>query len=151
VGIANLHGFHGFIETEVDASVRRVTAPAGPSQVWGVMPTVLEALDVEIETFDATVMAIGNTNFSPRRLDGRRMSRYLDCGTNFGRPNADRYRVSLYLMVLLEGVDAESTSVTTVLDAYARPMDVAGGAVHCTSEGRLERRIEELVLEHLQG
>ena len=37
--------------------------------------------------------------------------------------------------------------VTTSLDAYARPRDVAGNAVHCVSRGALERRLAELITE----
>lgn len=149
VGLAGTGTTTSLIETEIDASTRRTIAPASLSDVWSIMPTVFEALDIEVETFDATVLAIGNTNFSPRRIDGRRMSYYLDCGNNLGRPNADRYRVSVYLMVMLEAAEAGTTEVITVMDAFARPLDVAGGSVHCRSEGRLERKVEELIAERL--
>lgn len=148
VGIANSQGFVGFLDIETDAAVRQTTVSASPSDVWSVLPDVLEALDVPLETFDAMVLAIGNTNFSPRRIEGRRMSRYLDCGTNLGRANADRYRVSMYLMLKLDP-EGDATALAIVMEAYARPMDVAGNAVHCTSRGRLEDRIEELVQERL--
>lgn len=149
VGLAGTGTTTSLIETQSDASTRRTIANATPSEVFSVMRTVFQALDIEVEIYDARARAIGNTNFSPRRIDGRRMSYYLDCGTNLGRPNADRYRVSMYLMVNLESADTGTTEVVTVVDAFARPIDVAGGPVHCTSEGRLETRIEELIAERI--
>ena len=41
------------------------------------------------------------------------------------------------------------TTVRTTVDAYARDRSQSGGSVHCISNGRLERRIPELVGERL--
>jgi hypothetical protein len=79
------------------------------------------------------------------------MSTYFDCGTGLGGPNADRYEVTIYMMVQLLGPLAQGTMVRTVVDAFAKPRDVSGNAVHCVSKGVLERRVVELMTETVGG
>jgi len=76
-----------------------------------------------------------------RSLAGTRLSRYLDCGSTVSMANADHYAVTLQVSTQLSAAGAASTTVTTLLQATARPVGTAGEPVSCTSTGALEREI----------
>ncbi len=142
-GLASL----GAIDVSSDATVVENTVPAAPEEVWLALPLVFEALEIEPVVVDTEALVMGNPEFTPRAIEGRRLSTYMDCGRGLAGPNADRYLVTVQWMVWLEGGPGGSTVVTTLLDAYARPRDTGGTAVHCVSRGALERRLAELITE----
>ena len=143
-------GGRGTLDLSTEASVRDSILPASRASVWSALPSVFETLEMDTPTVDAASLMIGNARFRPRRrIGGERPSRYFDCGSGPGGDYADRYQVTLYLMVQLRSAPGGGTMVRTTLDASARPRDVAGGSVHCGSKGSLERRIVELILENL--
>jgi len=124
--------------------------PASVAAVWAVLPSVFDTLEVDTPIVDVRRLTIGNSRFrAPSRIAGQRLSTYLDCGVSFGRPNADRYEVVLQLAVELRPVAPKSTVVSTLVDAYASSRDVRGNALHCRSEGTLERLIFALIAERL--
>lgn len=143
-------GGRGAVDLSTDASVRDSILPASRASVWAALPSVFETLEMDTPTVDAASLMIGNPRYRPRRrIGGERLSRHLDCGSGPGGDYADRYQVTIYLMVQLGSPPGGGTMVRTTLDASARPRDVAGSAVHCGSRGSLERRIVELILENL--
>ena len=142
-GLATL----GAIRLASDASVEENRVPASPADVWVALSPAFETLQIEAAAVDATAMMMGNPDFTPRLIEGRRLSTYLDCGVGPAGANADQYLVTLQWMVWLDPAPEGGTLVTTSLDAYARPRDVAGNAVHCVSRGALERRLAELITE----
>jgi hypothetical protein len=150
VEVRNMVGGRGTLDLSTEASVRDSILPASRASVWSALPSVFETLEMDTPTVDAASLMIGNARFRPRRrIGGERPSRYFDCGSGPGGDYADRYQVTLYLMVQLRSAPGGGTMVRTTLDASARPRDVAGGSVHCGSKGSLERRIVELILENL--
>jgi hypothetical protein len=118
--------------------------------VWAVLPAVFAQLGIETTRVDAGEGVIGNPSYRARRIEGQRMSTYLDCGRSFGRDYADQYTVTLGVLVQLVPTADGRTVVRTVLDAYARDPSQNGPAVHCITWGSLERRIGELVAERLE-
>jgi hypothetical protein len=126
---------------------RAVAATVG--QVWSVLPTIFEQLEIETTTLDPAGAIMGNAGYVARRVEGRRLSTYLDCGRSFGREYADSYSVTLGVLVQLDTSADGQTLVRTILDAYARDPSQSGGSVHCITWGSLERRIGELVVEKL--
>ncbi|MDX1567621.1 MAG: hypothetical protein R3223_07460 [Longimicrobiales bacterium] len=136
------------IEVTNDPSRREVVLDAPVMDVWTVLPAVFADLDIEAPVQDIGSFQFGNPEFSPRRIEGRRLSSYLDCGAVAGGSRADRYQVVMQFIVGLSGAD-EGTRIRTIVDAYASPRDVSGNAVHCLSRGTLEERLAELVLDRL--
>lgn len=138
----------GSFEITTEASVQDRVISAARITVWAVLPSVFETLGIEA-TVDPRTFVIGNSGYRARRIEGKRLSTYLECGRGLAR-NADRYQVTLQLMVQLDDAPDGGTLVRTLLDAYARSTDVSGRtAIHCTSRGTLERRIIELIAEEL--
>ena len=127
------------------------TVPFSPDAVWGKMTVVFEQLDIPIEHAVSDQMEIGNLRHRPRRIEGKRMSNYLDCGTNFNGALANTHEITLSIMVRVTPTDDGGSLVTTVLDAFGEPRAVSGNTIHCESHGTLEERIPELVTELLGG
>jgi hypothetical protein len=151
LGVGNTLGARGSLEITTEAAVHDTTIASPTDAVWAALPTVFATLDIETPTVDARSLTVGNPEHSSARIEGSRMSTYFDCGTGLGGPNADRYEVTIYMMVQLLGPLAQGTMVRTVVDAFAKPRDVSGNAVHCVSKGVLERRVVELMTETVGG
>jgi len=146
VGSAQGGALGANIELQNEMSIVDSIVPLPPREAWSAMPEVFETLGIEASTADARSMAMGNERFVARRIDGRPLSDFIDCGTYFGRPRADQYEVTMQVLVQLSPASG-GPRVRTALDAYARPREVAGNPIHCTSEGTLERRILGLITE----
>jgi hypothetical protein len=116
-------------------------------EVWAMMPEVFERLGIEIDMADPRTASLGNSGFRTRRIEGRQMSRYLDCGSGIGGAYADTYEVTASILVQLFAAPEGGTVIRSVFDAYARARDVRGSSLHCQSRGELERRIWALVAE----
>ena len=135
----------------------RLEGPDGGGRVKEVILVELpgrlrfETLNLETPTVDARAFSIGNRGCRARRIEGKRLSTYLQCGSSISRPNADQYEVTLQRMVQLLDAPGGSTTVRTTLDAYARSRSSSVNAIHCTSKGRFERRVVELIREELAG
>jgi len=126
------------------------TVPAGLTAVWGALPGVFQQLEVAVSHVDAANGIMGTEGYRARRVEGERMSLWLDCGRGPVQAVADEYQVTLQVMVQILAA-TEGTVVRTTVDAYARGRDGGGGSVHCISSGRLERRIPEMVMEMLES
>jgi len=149
--VSDIAGGLDFFEVTNQPAMRETVIPATPLEVWSTLFSVFETLEVETRLVDIGALLIGNPGYRARRIEGRRLSTYLECGSGPGRPNADQYEVTLQLMVQLEGGPNGGTIVTTLLDAYAKSRSVSGNAIHCSSRGRLEPRIVELINLELTG
>ena len=130
------------------ADIGRVTVPASPTAVWGVLASVFDRLEIDVSYVDASAGVMGTEGYRARRIEGVRLSRWLDCGLGPLRPVADSHQITLAVMVqLLPG--ERGTTVQTTVDASARDRSQSSGSLHCVSHGRLEQRIPELVMEQL--
>ena len=131
------------------ASIVGDTIGAAPAEVWLALPSTFDAFEIEPIVVNVGSLLIGNPDFTTRRIERRLLSAYLDCGSGLAGPNADQFVVTLQWMIQLDDAPGGDTAVTTLLDAYARPRDVAGNAIHCVSRGTLERRLGELIRDEL--
>jgi len=149
-----------FVATSVDRTPRGVdlrhqstvgerAVTASVSQVWGVLPGIFEQLEIETTTVDPSQGLMGNAGYTARRVEGRRLSDYLDCGRSFGREYADQYAVTLTVLVQLVTAADGRTVVRTIMDGYARDPSTSSSSVHCITWGSLERRIGDLVVERV--
>ena len=137
------------IHTEAGVGSSTFGVPAAAA--WGTMTDVFDQLEVPVTTMEPDRMEIGNTNFKPRRIEGKRMANYFDCGTNFNGQLANLHEVTVSLMVRVREVAADSSTVHVVTDAFARARGTSGNEIHCESRGTLEDRIPELVGLKLAG
>jgi len=134
-------------EVRNEASVSEGMVSPRVREVWAMMPEVFERLGIEIDMADPRTASLGNSGFRAGRIEGRQLSRYLDCGSGLTGAYADVYEVTASLLVQLFADPEGGTVVRSVFDAYARARDVRSSAIHCQSRGELERRIWGLVEE----
>jgi hypothetical protein len=113
---------------------------------------VYEILRIPEAGADPEKKAFGNLEFRARRIEGERLSRYIDCGMGATAvPNADSYQVTMSVLTRLAPAEDGGTVVETTVDANGKPRNVSGNPVHCQSIGTLETRVAELVLWVLVG
>lgn len=149
VAVGALSSSQATVDVQNEAAVTETTVAASLTTVWRLMPAVLEQLQVEVNYVDPGAGTIGNGGFRARRIEGRSLSTYLDCGAGLTGPYADAYEVRMSLLVQLGPAAAGGTVVRTAVDAYAEDRAVASRPIHCQSRGVLERRINALVEERL--
>jgi len=132
-------------------AVRR-TIGAPVDQVWRTLPGVYDALGIVGAGADEEAKVFGIVDFRPRRLDGRALSTYVNCGMGITAiPKADEYDVTMSVLTHVKpGAEGETVLATSVL-ASAKPRIESGNAVYCDSQGALEARIAALVLRTLDG
>ncbi len=120
-------------------TVHMITAT--PAAAWEVLPAVYESIDLPANMADSRSRQIGVVNLQmPRRIAGRTLAEYFDCGSKPEGPNALFYAVTMTVVtqVIPEGSD---TRVETRVEGSARPRSVSSHPVKCTSKGTLERLI----------
>ena len=133
---------------EGSTSSHVIAAPG--EDVWTALQVVYEELEIPLEVVNLARGYMGNPDFSPRRIGGQRLSRFLDCGYGVtATPRADDYRVTMGVITRVGAAEGGGSSLVTELVANAEPRDVSGAAVQCTSKGRLETMIVEMVEEKL--
>ncbi len=118
---------------------------------WQAMPAVYTELGIDFNTLDQTRRVIGNDALRLRqRLGTLPLSRYVACGGDNGRENADSYVVTMAVRTQLvpDRVTSGTTVVTTV-QATARSLLFNSGDVECASTQRLEDRISTLLRERV--
>jgi hypothetical protein len=92
----------------------------------------------------------GARNFRPRRIDGKRLSTYIDCGAGLtATPKADEYEITMTLTSRLSAAEDTATVMETVLEATGKPRASMADRVSCQSNGALEARVGELMLSVL--
>lgn len=149
VAVGQLSSSQPTVDVRNEATVAESAMAAPLRSVWGVMPAVFERLQIETDYIDPATGTIGNGNFRPRRLGGRSLSTFLDCGSGLTGPYADAYAVRMSLLVQLSPAPGGGTTVRTAIDAYAEDRAVSARPIHCYSKGTLERQIWSMVAEML--
>ncbi len=130
---------------EPGVGVRHVNLPMD-SVLLG-LPQVYDMLGIPDYGVNPEGTQYGNPSFRARRIEGKRLSRYIDCGMGVTAvPNADDYQVTLMVLSRVSAADEGGTMVVTTVDATAKPRAVSGNPVHCQSNGTLETRLADLLL-----
>lgn len=126
----------GRVEAEVGAPLLRV---------WEALGATYEALEIPLETIEPAQGKVASPRFRARRIAGERMSHWVDCGGSMTGPRADSYLVRLTVTTTLRPAGDDATRLLTSVDATARPADVSGNEIHCSSKGTLGEAIAERV------
>lgn len=138
------------IEMYTEAGRGSMTVPMPADSVWEVLPEVFEALEIPVTRRVPSPREMGNLGFVARRVEGKRMNAWVDCGSNLSGQLANLYEVTLSIVVRLQEAEAGGTLVQTVVDAHGRPRSTSGNQVHCQSRETLEERVGQLVVEKLR-
>jgi len=127
-----------------------------PFPRWKVYQAVLATygeLKLPIEVHDSLEGWVGTEVFHRQgQIGGRQISTYLGCGDGMTGPNADTYRVYLYLMSRVVP-DGEGSTLRTAFVGGARAFGEGASrdAMPCETTGRLEIRIHQMVLKKAAG
>jgi uncharacterized lipoprotein len=131
------------------AGVSLVAAPI--AKVWRLLPNVYDSLGLTIATLDSAHHLIGNGDAKMRRqLGGVPLSRFLDCGQTQIGYNADSYDVVLSVRTQLQSEESGATTVRTLVTAVAKPVAFSQAYSNCTSTGKLESRLADVLRERLK-
>lgn len=130
------------LRTSDDVAVVHDTVSGRPADLFTLLPTVYESLDVPVSTLDEEAKTLGVLEVRARgEFAGERISRWLDCGTSITGDVAGQRDVYVTLLTQVESLEGTGGSGVSVhLSGYA----VQSGQGHqrnCRTRGRLERRI----------
>jgi hypothetical protein len=130
------------------ANIWTVSRPI--DRVWLVLAPAFDSLAIPLTTVDPTSHTIGNGDLRVRRrLGAESLRTYLNCGNTQGAPNAETFDIRLSVMSQLTPAGPGSTTVTTTVQAMARPVSVSGEFIRCSSTGALETRLGDIVAARL--
>jgi hypothetical protein len=119
----------------------QATLPMGIAEVARALPDVYTAMGLPVRTQDAQSISTG-LFVARSRLNGKRPSASLACGTQRGVENADAYEVVLQVQTRLTPLGNTTTTVESTVQATARPRGTDGSnPVTCSSSGAIEGEI----------
>ncbi len=128
------------------------TVPFAIDRVWLALPTIFDSLAISVETIDTPTHVMGNSAFQVRRrLGGVSLSQYIRCGRNTpSGPMENTYDIRLTVLSQLQPHGSDSTTVSTSVQALARPVGMSGTPVRCSSTGALEASLVSAVKSKLR-
>ncbi|MBX9929106.1 MAG: hypothetical protein K2X99_09355 [Gemmatimonadaceae bacterium] len=120
--------------------------------LWKALPAAYDSVGITFGILDAARLSGGHSDLRPRRRLGKAaLSTLLDCGSAQGAPSADSYDVRLSVLSQLTRVTDSTTTLSTLVQATARPISTAGDPVRCTTTGVLEGRIKAVAQQLATG
>ncbi len=136
------------INQYTDASATPMPRPA--DAVYRVMHMVYDTLSIPKTWLDPKQFLISSQGFKVRARMGKTMlSKYIECGKTQIGPNADSYDVFMTVTTKVVPNGTTESTLTTTVEAAARPLSFNQDYSRCTSTGGLERRIAEATLGFL--
>jgi hypothetical protein len=137
-----ISGVSGKLNMSSSSSATTNTIAEPLELVWRALPKALDSLGINVTTIDPARFVMGAEGVKVRqRLGKAPLSRYLDCGQTQIGPNADSYDVMLTVMVQLQKNVPGATSVSTTVDATAKPIAYSQSASECSTKGTLEKAL----------
>ena len=137
------------VEIQTRAGVGQRTFGAPAERIWALLPEVFETLDIPVAKRDVRAAEFGNEGYLARRVEGKRMSTYVDCGTTLSGVLADTHDITLMALVRVASTEDGGTTVTTFVDATGLARATRGNPIHCQSKNVLEKRVSDLLAEYL--
>jgi hypothetical protein len=142
-------GVTASLTTTTVANIAMVPLPL--ARVWLVMASVFDSLAIPLTTVDPATHTIGNGDLKVRRrLGAESLRTYLNCGNTQGAPNSETFDIRLSVISQLTPDGPGGTTVTTTVQAMARPVSVSGEYIRCSSTGALETRLGDIVAARLK-
>jgi predicted secreted Zn-dependent protease len=125
----------------------RGALPATLDRAWAMLPAAFAANDLTINAVDSTAHSMGDSMVVRGRIGTVAATEIIDCGTQPTGRNADSVEVSLFVTSRLEASDSSGSTVTSTVQAVARP--AGASPILCRSLGVLERRLFEALRSRL--
>lgn len=140
-----LRGYRDPIAMDTLASEYTVNAPTGKAFAAAVQ--VFKTLGFNATVRDSAGGLIGNEEFNrTRTLVGSQMSTWLNCGSGMTGPNADNYRITIALMIMVDPAANNTTRMRIgMVGSGANIVGNSTDPVACGTTGRLEERIAQLI------
>ena len=140
-----LRGYRDPIAMDTLASEYTVNAPTG--KTFTAAAQVFRTLGFNATVRDSVGGLIGNEEFSrTRTLVGSQMSTWLNCGSGMTGPNADNYRITIALMILVDPASNNTTRMRIgMVGSGANIAGISTEPVGCATTGRLEERIAQMI------
>ncbi len=136
--------------TTPTASAIKGELPFVVDRVWAILPSVYDSVGVAHYDVNVSTRVVTSPTLRVRRrLADVPLTRILDCGTTQGGPSAETYDVVMTIRTWVQPAGAGATTLTTEMEASAKPVSFSGDGVRCTSKGTLEQRIFETVKRRL--
>ncbi len=119
--------------------------------VHGALLRAAERFKLKIDLDDRAKGLVGATRFTRvGSLGGERLSRYLHCGSGFGGPYADSYRLTLTIVALETRLGRDSTRVGFAMAGEGQTTEGnSSDPVACASSGVFELRWAQAVAGEL--
>lgn len=126
------------------AGVSIIAAPI--ARIWRLLPIVYDSVGLKVATLDSARHLIGNGDARlRRRLGSAPLSRFLDCGQTQIGYNADSYDVVLTVQTQLQTDPSGATVVRTLVTAMSKPVAFSQEYSNCSSTGKLESRVADVI------
>ena len=136
----------GSLRINSSAEVVTKTVAIPIDRVWRVLPAVFDSLGIPITRLEAPTHTIANEGAKGRlRLKGVAFSTYIECGTTQIGPNADSYDIFYTVTTQVKSTGPNSSTISTVFDAAAKPVSFSQEYNRCSSKGTLEAKIADVV------
>ncbi len=139
--------------TDTRASAAEQVVPATAPQALRALVGVYESLGLSVNTLDwENGRVAARAILAPRRIAGRSIADYIDCGVNhIGQQRASSYAVLLTMESVVRPETAGRMLIATLATATARQQGVSSDPLTCSTTGLLEKQIHLLATERLAG
>lgn len=126
-----------------DASSTAFNAAA--EDAFQFLPLVYDSLAIPRTWIEPKQFLISSQGFKVRtRLGRTSLSRYIDCGSTQIGANADSYEVFMTVTSRLVPNGKDRSTLSSTVEASARPLSFNQDYSRCSSRGELERRIAQV-------
>lgn len=128
-----------------------VTVDAGPGETFAAVSLVLANVGIKADVRDSAGGMIGNIKLvRSRQFNRTPLSVFFDCGSSMTGLRADYYRLTMPLLVMLDPLGADRTTMRIALVASAQdPTGSSNQPVLCESTGALEARLRKAIVEQI--
>lgn len=120
-------------------------------KVWNALIEVHDDLGIPLLSIDAKA---GNAVYlfegRSRKVAGKMVSSYIDCGMGGAGPRADTYQLSIRIIEQVVSTNDTMTRLSSELRATAKPAGMSADPVECSTTGELEKILVGLVGAKLQ-
>lgn len=122
------------------------TLSAAPEAAWTALLAAYQKMGIPLSSVDAGQRIASADVAVRRKLAGKSLSEYLDCGSNLTGLVANSYRVRLRVSSALKaGPQGGSALQTSVSASATSPQGASSAPVNCATTGRLEAELAQLV------
>jgi hypothetical protein len=140
----SIDGMAGSLRISAVTDASSLVLNASADNAYRVLPLVYDSLSIPKTWLDPKTFLISSQGFKIRtRLGKTSLSRFIDCGSTQIGANADSYDVYMTVTSKLAG-SGETSTLSTTVEAAARPLSFNQDYTRCSSRGELERRIGAL-------